>query len=94
MYYKYVKIDDYLGSNTTISSNSFNLVSNKKLYATIYYQQIGDDFYKQTNTYMSTEIHGSEYYKLTKNGNQLELVKIDSITYKDNIFIFQPINKN
>ena len=94
LYYKYVDIDDYLGSNTTIDSNSFNLISNKKLYSTTYYQQVGDDFYKQNNVYKSIEIYGTEYYKLTKNGNQLELVKIDSVTYEDNIFIFQPINKN
>ncbi len=94
LYYKYVNIDDYLGTNTTVYSNEFNLIANKKFYSTVYYQQIGDDFYEQINVYKSVEIYGTEYYKLVKKDNKLELVKIDSITYEDNIFIFQPINKN
>lgn len=94
LYFKNIDLNQTYGSInlnedfTKISEDSFFRVEDK------YYITIGNDKYCQINVFSKIGLYGTEYYKLIKNDNQLELIKLDSIIYEDNIFIFQPINKN
>jgi len=94
LYVKKINIDDYLGTNTHLTTEGFTKMSDDKLYKkNKYYIDIDGNKKEVDNVYYKVTTNSTTYYQLVKNGNTFELIQLSDINYTQNVFIFQPINK-
>jgi hypothetical protein len=92
IYYKHIILEDYFTNETTLYIEDFSLVSDKKLYPTGYYMNVGQDKLKINNVFYETTLNGTNYYQLIERDNDFDLRLLQNKEYTQNIFILQPIN--
>ena len=89
IHYKIIDFDDRVSFG-----KEFTKLSDMKLFkAKDYYLEVGKDKYKVNNVFYSVGVNGTLYYQIIETENGLELKELQSKTYLENVFIFQPINK-
>ena len=94
LYYKNIDLEMCCNEVVDITVSDFIKFTDKNLTKVEdYYLTVGDDQYKQINVYKENDFYTTKYYKVIRENNELKLVELNSKSYDDNIFIFQPINK-
>ena len=94
LYYKNIDLEMCCNEVVNITVSDFIKFTDKNLTKVEdYYLTVGDDQYKQINVYKENDFYTTKYYKVIRENNELKLVELNSKSYDDNIFIFQPINK-
>lgn len=89
IHYKIIDFDDRVSFG-----REFTKLSDMKLFkAKEYYLEVGKDNYKVNNVFYSAGVNGTQYYQIIETENGLELKELQSKSYLENVFIFQPINK-
>lgn len=89
IHYKIIDFDDRVSFG-----KEFTKLSDMKLFkAKDYYLEVGKDNYKVNNVFYSAGVNGTQYYQIIETENGLELKELQSKSYLENVFIFQPINK-
>ena len=95
LYYATVDLNDYVDKKVTLYvEDDFTQFADFKLFgAENYYMSVGNDRYKINNVCYRVSANETAYYRIVRTTTGLELVELTSKSYRDNVFIFQPINK-
>ncbi len=95
LYYRIVDIESCLNNSTTLELSDFTKLSDSSVgeYKNDYYIKVGANKIKIKNVFSEQTLTGTKYYKLSKTGNNIELILLQDIEYSQNVYIFQPINK-
>ena len=95
LYYRIVDIESCLNNSITLELSDFTELSDSLVeeYKNDYYIKVGVNKIKIKNVFSEQTLTGTKYYKLSKTGNNIELILLQDIEYSQNVYIFQPINK-
>lgn len=97
LYYKHINIDDYLNTNTRLLQSDYTLmhsdIENLEVHDKDYYLEVANDKVKITHVYKVIGLNETKYYRIVRENDVLTLKEVEAISYSQNIYIFQPINK-
>lgn len=95
LYSYHVNFEECYNKNKTLTLDDFTVVAND---AGLKFKgghsiNVGNDKMIMRNVYYRSSLTGTKYYQLVRNGNSLQLKELEDKNYSQNIYIFQPINR-